>query len=355
MQPCVSGRRLLPLNTCDMISTMQSAEQKRSLGQYFTQGNPFHLKPFGDWMERFWENRPILLEPFAGANNIIRLVRAAGWDGKWWCCDIQPPAPQAEGVEVVRRDSLANFPSGFRVAITNPPYLAKNSAVRRGLAFPSTPYDDLYKVALERMLGEVDYVAAIIPESFLTADLFHRRLVAGISLTSKMFEDTDHPVCLALFVPAEEKKGTLFEETDFEIWDGNRFLGMHKDLTAGLGRAEARQPWKFNDPQGLIGLRALDGTSGASIQFVRGETIPSEGIKHSSRALSRIGGCPVGYEDAIIAIANRLIDGYRASTHDALMTAFKGLRKDGRYRRRLDFAQARRILDLAFEELLAAT
>ena len=29
------------------------------------------------------------------------------------------------------------------------------------------------------------------------------------------------------------------------------------------------------------------------------------------------------------------------------MTAFKGLRKDGRYRRRLDFSQAREILNLA--------
>lgn len=33
------------------------------------------------------------------------------------------------------------------------------------------------------------------------------------------------------------------------------------------------------------------------------------------------------------------------------MTAFKGLRKDGKYRRRLDFAQVRDIINIAVERL----
>lgn len=327
---------------------MPDTNQKRALGQYFTHGNPFSLRPFQEWMRQVWSvtDPPVFLEPFAGANHIVRLVREAGWDAPWSCWDIQPPCESAEGFPVTARDTLAAFPEGFVAAITNPPYLAKNSAVRRGLAFPDTPFDDLYKVALERMLANVGFVAAIIPESFLTAGLFHARLQAGVSLTSKMFEDTAHPVCLALFVPESLKQGT-----DFSIWDGDRFLGYHAALSACLPEPQSRNRWRFNDTTGAIGLRAVDGTAGPSIAFVRGETIDSSEIKHSSRALTRIGGGPPGREDAVIATANELLATYREETHDTLMTAFKGLRRDGRYRRRLDFTQARRLLDAALEGL----
>jgi len=323
---------------------MPSIKQKRALGQYFTRGNPFHVPAFSAWMERFWAHRPTLLEPFAGANHILRLVREAGWDAKWACFDTDPPSGAPEGTAVARRDTLKRYPHGFTAAITNPPYLARNSAIRRGLGFPyaSTPeHDDLYKIALARMLAHTPYVAAIIPESFLTAGVFHDRLQAVVSLPRRMFEDTDHPVCLALFVPA------LQAPASFEVWDGARFLGTHASLRAGLPVPAVRHTWRFNDPCGSIALHAVDNHAGASIRFAPGTEVSPANVKHTSRAITRIGGAEAGTEAALIAGANEHLARYREATHDTLLTAFKGLRRDGRYRRRLDFAQARHLLDLA--------
>ena len=49
--------------------------------------------------------------------------------------------------------------------------------------------------------------------------------------------------------------------------------------------------------------------------------------------------------------ANQLLETYRTQTHDVLMTSFKGLRQDGKYRRRLDYATARALLDLALFQI----
>ena len=48
-----------------------------------------------------------------------------------------------------------------------------------------------------------------------------------------------------------------------------------------------------------------------------------------------------------IAEANTILNKLREDTEDVLLTAFKGTRNDGRFRRRLDFANARRILSHA--------
>ena len=136
---------------------------------------------------------------------------------KWACFDISPAEENSvPEIDVIKRDTIADFPKDYKIAITNPPYLAKNSATRRGLVYSGEPYDDLYKKSLEVMLNNCDYVAAIIPESFITSKLFHNRLHIVISLACKMFDDTDCPVCLALFNPANETSND-----DFVIYSVN--------------------------------------------------------------------------------------------------------------------------------------
>ena len=66
-------------------------------------------------------------------------------------------------------DTILNYPVGYDVAITNPPYLAKNSATRRKLKYSYPEYEDLYQKCLEVMLEKTQFVAAIIPESFITS------------------------------------------------------------------------------------------------------------------------------------------------------------------------------------------
>jgi hypothetical protein len=245
-------------------------------------------------------------------------------------------------------DSLKNYPTGFQIAITNPPYLASYSAKRLGIPFPKSKHDNVYKEALDVMLAATPYVAAIIPESFITQNLFHCRLQAVISLASRMFEDTETPVCLALFVPEVVKP----EPTNFAIYKDNILLGTYSKLKKALAPYQGEGlDWKFNENDGLIGLRAIDSQRGPSIRFLPGEEITCP-MKVSTRLLTRISG-PVTSEQAtlVIQVANELLESRRKRTKDTFMTAFKGLRDDGSYRRRLDYTQARDLLNLAAKKI----
>jgi hypothetical protein len=165
-----------------------------------------------------------------------------------------------------------------------------------------------------------------------------------------MFADTEFPVCLAVF--------SEWSSLDFEIWAGESFLGT----MSGLREIEenslvipARGVFSFNDPHGNLGLTAIDDTTGPSIRFHPGEIIPSSDIKVSSRALTRISSKYLPDSDTgrdeLIEIANRHIGSYRQGTKDVFLTSFKGLRKDGRYRRRMDWSTASRILCTALIEM----
>ena len=164
-------------------------DEKRASGRYYTRGNPFQLEPFQTWAKASNLEQQAALEPFAGAKDIPQLIEAASLQCRAWALfDIEPGA---EGV--LQRDTLADFPNGFNVCITNPPWLARNSATRRGLPFPeSTRHDDLYKYALEKCLTHCGWVAAIIPEAFIRSGLFLQRLQDFISLVpeTKGWSDT---------------------------------------------------------------------------------------------------------------------------------------------------------------------
>ena len=103
----------------------------------------------------------------------------------------------------------------------------------------------------------------------------------------------------------------------------------------------------------MIGLKGADGAKTEDIAFILGETIPSEAVKPSSRHNTRISSPDLTKAEAenIINIANKLLKARRKITKDVFMTAHRGLREDGKYRRRLDFSQARDILDLACMEI----
>ena len=326
---------------------------KKLRGQFYTTVNPFNNDLFYKWTDIIagFENETIL-EPFAGANNIVRMMDDLGYKNKWVCYDIDPGEvnnfPQ---YAVEKKDTLSEYPDNYRITITNPPYLAKNSATRSGLPFPETDYDDLYKLALDIMLKKTQYVAAIIPESFITQSLFHDRLFGVVSLTCKMFEETDCPVCLSLLVPTESKAKLKIEEDDFLVYRENVFIGNFKNIKKSKIKANSSRDWKFNAPDGEIGLLAIDNTRSKSIKFVPGDEIDPSKIKVSSRGVTRIKGLPDDIDaGAFINEANKEINRFRESTGDLFLTAFRGLRKDGYYRRRLDFESAREILTYSMEK-----
>lgn len=308
-------------------------DKKRAQGRYYTVGNPFDCHPFREWAKCADIDRKTILEPFAGSNRLIEHLERLGLCSDWHAFDI---LPGAKGVR--RRDTLTSFPKNFDVCVTNPPWLAKNSATARKLPFPKCQYDDLYKFALEKCLDNCGWVAALVPESFIRADMFHPRLMDFVSLTASMFEDTAHPVGLALFGPKTSKNVT--------VWSGRKRVGVLKNLQKYLPEPKTEEQRKlfravrFNEPEGNLGLVAIDNTREPSIRFCKPEDLSGYSITYSSRALTKIS---IPFKPQIDAY-NDFLKELRERTWDVLLTSFRGLRVDGRYRRRLDWESARKII-----------
>lgn len=333
-------------NSINSLSKIQSQNNKQK-AKYYTKDNPFNHVLFREWLSFIpnYQNKRFL-EPFAGGNNIVSLVLRV--DNKiinWNCFDIIPPiVNNVPEFSIVKRDTIKNFPRGFDVCITNPPYLAKNSATRRKLKYPDTYYDDVYKLCLDIMLSNCSFVAAIIPESFVTTNLFHNKLFGVISLNTKIFNDTNCPVCLALFIPNKS-------DNDFGVYVGDEYIGKYNNLKQydlSNNKIKSKINWIFNDPNGSIGIKCVDSQNKADIHFHRGELIDPNKIKVSSRAFTRISGLPDNIDiDEFIDRCNKELEEYRTNTKDIFLTSFKGLRKDGKYRRRIDFQTVRCILNKA--------
>ena len=302
--------------------------EKRQYGQFYTKKSPFHYTVFQNWAKRASLPESEILEPFAGANSIIRHLRDLDLCRRFTAFDINPAH-----ADVRWRDTLEDFPSGFGVCITNPPWLAKNSATRRKLPFPVGPYDDVYKFALEKCLANCGYVAALVPESFVRVDVFQERLADFVSMPAKLFCDTSHPVGLALFMPDASP--------DVRVWSGDRPIDLLSQLKAKGPAARKDGPKvRFNDPNGNVGLFALDNNRTASIRFCDVEELSGYSVKHSSRGITKL-----AVEGPVkIKLWNAYIAGFREKTEDVLMTCYRGIRRDGRYRRRMDWSLARRII-----------
>lgn len=322
---------------------------KKTKGQYFTKANPFEHKAFKEWYEQHIDRNEIILEPFAGSNHIPKWCRNVNITNNWHCYDIEyQEINVSPDYDIIIQDTIKDFPTGYNVAITNPPYLAKVSASRLKLDYPETHYEDLYMLCLEKMLNNCENVAVIIPESFITSGYFFERLWCVISLNFPMFDDTDCPVCLALFT----KDGA--EDNCFDVWVGDKYIGKHCELKYNtLSEYEKTyKGWKFNDPQGIIGVKCVDNQFRDNIYFHYGEDIEPSKIKISSRSFSRISGLPNDVNlDEFIKVCNEIIKEYRNNTKDVFLTSFKGLRKDGVYRRRIDFKTLRCIMNKALETI----
>lgn len=304
---------------------------KRAQGQFYTRGNPFHLAPFRQWAQNAGLPRARILEPFAGANHIIRALRAAGACDAFASYDLAPASR-----DVQRRDTIADFPEGYEVCVTNPPWLARNSATRRGLEFPDSEYDDLYKHCLELCLNHCAHVAILIPASFLHAGLFRARLRSYVLLHNSMFHDTENPVCLALFGDQETR--------DVDIWYDDRQVGRLNAMQKSLPAARGDNALRFNDPEGDLGFISFDNTKAPSIRFCCAQEIAGYPIKVSSRFVTRISG-PFRDVPRLVEKLNRHIQNFRDKTADVLLTPFRGRRDDGSYRRRMSFGLARRFLN----------
>ncbi|ABK78386.1 conserved hypothetical protein [Cenarchaeum symbiosum A] len=310
---------------------MITGREKRSHGRYYTEQNPFKHKAFRSWARRVELEDQIVLEPFAGSNNLIHMLEELGMVGKFKSYDIQPADPG-----VLRLDTLSAFPTQYDICISNPPWLGQYAAKRRGISWPHIQYDDLYKHCLRLALDNCDNVAFIIPATFLQSGLFRGRLESVIFLNRYMFTETENPVCMALFTKhGRSRPGRI------RLYNDDAPLGTLEELERHLPDY-ADPVIRFNDKDGDLGLYGVDNTIGPSIEFRPGRSIRAD-IKFSSRSITRISWDRKFTRDTIDEL-NAKFSKFRKKTHDVFLTPFKGLRKDGLYRRRLDYGLARRMI-----------
>lgn len=321
----------------------EPSQKKRRLGQFFTLRDSW-LTPA---VRRFIRDArcSTAYDPFAGTGEILRAVSKLG-------------VPQVRGLDLDEglgwtvNDSLVKIPHlDDALVVTNPPYLSSYSAKRRHLSghtaeyFRRSKYDDLYLIALERLLEAQSRVVAIVPETFIHTSFPKERLVLVNILEDSPFSDTENPVCVACFDGEVKSLDTV-----------QVFKNTHS--VASLGQLEALRmipSWKprieFNSLAGEIGLRAVDMTTPTKrIRFMRRDELhydPS-GIKQSSRLVTFV---RVGLKDReldrFLALSNDLLERFRAATEDVLLSPFKGNMTNGVRRRRLDYETARAIMERA--------
>jgi hypothetical protein len=322
--------------------------KQKILGQFFTKKNIFKNKIFQNWFLSISEkSRKTILEPFAGKNGLIDMLDELKLIDSYQSFDIEP---QHENVQ--QNDSILSFPQGFNVCITNPPFLAKNVASRKNIPVLIEPFSDLYEKCLDLCLKNCDYVAAIVPESFIVSPFFKTRLYAVISLTSKsLFQHTEHPVCLALFNPTKT--------SDYLVFQDEKLLGNYNEKLNEINdwlKEDENSRITFHDKSGQLGLFNIDATNIDKIMhFSFGELIEPKDVGYHARLRTRIKilaptdkPLTKAQLTSFIKTCNKVLAEYRTKTNDIFLTSFKGLRSDGFYRRRLDYSTARLIVAKAY-------
>ncbi len=324
------------------------SNNKIKLGQFFTKENTWLKKHIHEFI--LTTEADIAYDPFAGAGDLIKISEQYG-------------IYKTKGLDIDKElnweinDSLVEIPSiKNAIIVTNPPYLAKQSASRKKLVlteyFDNTTYDDLYLIALDKMIEAQKYVVAIIPESFINSNYKQKHLLHSITiLEDNPFEDTEVPVCVVCF-DGEEKpldqikvyKNDLYINSLQKIEDVKLIPSNGNKIT-------------FNDLSGWLGIRAVDSTDDHTfIKFDFKENIKYDWenkIKVSSRHYTLVNiDVPQIKKEKFLDKCNEILSELRKESKDIVLTPFMGNTKKGIRRRRLDFRLARAIMEKAYKEIL---
>jgi len=323
---------------------MNAITKKRSLGQFFTR-NDFWLKNHILEFIRSTGTK-IAFDPFAGGGDLLSVAKKIGFK-KIKGFDVD------KSLNWENNDSLLNIPKiNDSITITNPPYLTNYSAKRKGIYenvkkyFDICNYDDIYQLAIEKCLIN-DCGVMIIPETFINSKFPKNRLVSITIIEDQLFNDTENPICVICF----DNKNKSYDQ--IEIYKNDDLLG-----SLGYFEKMRRIPhnnvqMKFNVPNGQIALRAVDTTNPQKpISFMLPEEMDYDltSIKHSSRLITVIEvNANKKVINKIIEHSNNMLFDFRKKTNDVLLSPFKGNKKNGERRRRLDYMTARAFLEDAYE------
>ena len=346
--PLDTGKMLI---SKDKNTFKQIDAHKTTTGRFFTVKSSWLTAPVHEFIAHALSHSPRVLDPFAGDGHLLAKCADV------FNCEINGLDIHHEKWAV--NDSLRAIPAADdQMIVTNPPYLAKYSASRKGVGaavaeyFAHTDDEDLYQIALRRCLSAARFVVAIIPETFFNSAFPKHALVAVSVLEKNPFEDTDVPVCVACF-DTQQRDGA----TAARIYKADVFCATLGDIHRQRLPVARDARIQFNVADGQIALRAVDGTDPA----VRIAFIPAadfhyarDKIKVSSRLLTYIAlkNVPPEALPDMITRANLALETLRTTTHDLILSPFKGNNKAGVRRRRLDYALARGLLVGAMPEEL---
>lgn len=336
------------------IITDPELRHKKTLGQFFTEGSCW-LRPQVVAFIRATKCKKAY-DPFAGTGCLFDPVQQA-------VSEIE----KCIGLDIDRNlgwpinDSLVKIPHEENaVIVTNPPYISNYSAARKKIGtdlkkyFDSTDYDDVYLLALDKMLEAQKNVVAIIPETFINSPYRQKHLLKSITiLEDNPFLDTDTPVVVVCFDSIEKPY------SEIQIYKDSEFVCTLDDVERCRMVPDNSVKLKFNDPDGWLGVRCVDTTDPNNmLHFDFKENIDynwEKGIKVSSRLLTLISmDVPEKKRQAFIDECNSILDEVRARSHDIILSPFKGNMKNGVRRRRLDFMTCRAIIERAYHKVVDA-
>jgi hypothetical protein len=338
--------------------------KKQNLGQFNTK-NEVWLRPH---IAEFIENSgcDVVVDPYAGRGDLFHAV------GQWFegkaGYDIDPVICSDMGWTWM--DSLDHMPRHDNgMVVTNPPYLAKNSAARNDLESydyfkqpGNEEFEDLYQIALYKVLEKYEKAVFIIPETYFQAGLFKSFLHSYTVIEENPFTDTDCPVCIACFHKTNDFMSIA--ENNYDIYKDDDFLfnkNTLEDILWNFNFSSAGPyAWSvphcditFNEPNGNLGLRGVDGVLPYDrVHFCQPYDLHyDKDIKESSRSITIIDVAGVEIDSNFLDVANRIQRKLRQDTHDVILSPFKGNNKLGVRRRRLDYKWARKIVEKTIETL----
>lgn len=324
-------------------------QKKRSLGQFFTK-NHFWLKEhIVDFIKSV--NAQIAFDPFAGGGDLLNIAQEI-WFKEIRGLDIDTKLPWKIN------DSLKSVPRiENSIIITNPPYLTNYSAKRKGIYenvaiyFERCSYDDLYQLAIEKCMEHNDYWVMIIPETFINSSFLkflQHRLVSITVIEDLMFNDTENPICVICFDKNKKRSDEI------KIYKNDTYIKTLGEIEKMRKLPSKNINIKFNSLNGKVALRAIDTTNLAKpIKFMRPEEMDYDlsTIKISSRLITLIDlNIDDKLLDQFIDMSNKILFDFRLTTNDILLSPFKGNKKNGERRRRLDYMTARAIIEEAYEK-----
>lgn len=332
--------------------------KKVSLGQFFTTednwAQPQVINFISECIKKYELNK--CLDPYAGNGDLLKYVKNNFDIEEIIGFDID------KSLNWIYNDSLEFIKKIKKtIIVTNPPYLASYSAKRKGPEvyktvskyFQNTSCDDLYQVALQKMLEKYNYIVAIIPETFINSKFSKDRVKQITILENVPFTDTDCPVCVVCFtkdfVPDNEKL----------LYKDDKYIGTWAELSSYRKNPTNFIKIKFNESSGTIALRAVDNLEVDSvIKFMPTSELryDLDKIKNSSRLITVI-EIPKSVSDLnkFTEICNNILEEYRNLVSDVLLSPFKGNNKNGERRRRLDYRTARAILEEAYSTYMEGT